>query len=167
MTIFPNWFARFPGVVLEIDEVLLQVRDDPCEHWGMRALAGHSVGMPPEDGFLAARELHEAVCWAVEGRPEGKKRLAGILGCRGDDYQRSLFYSVAGRGPVGMLDDLRRLVVLMQARSDAAHEASSRGFGVKASVEPYRFFDEADGPLGLFDPDFDFGPAWDGIARSR
>lgn len=167
MTIFPKWFSRPGSDPFDIDLVLTEVRDNPDECWTMRALAGHSVGMQAEDGFLASRELFEAVCWSVEGRPEGKTRLAAILGCRGDDYQRALFYSVAGRGPVAMLADLQRLVQIMEARNDAAHEAAVRGLGIVSAPAPYRFFDEADGPLGRFDADFDFGAAWEGVARSR
>lgn len=165
--IFSKWMTKHGLDPLDIDLGLIEVRDNPDESWTMRALAGHSVGMPAEDGFLAARELHEAVSWAADGRPEGKRRLAEILGCRGDDYQRALYYSVAGRSPAGMILHLRRLVAIMQARSDAAYEAVLNGYAVAAADPPYRFFDEADGPRGRFEEDFDFGPAWDGIARSR
>mgnify|MGYP003444505758 FL=1 len=165
--IFSKWMKKHGLDPLDIDLGLIEVRDNPDESWTMRALAGHSVGMPPEDGFLAARELQEALCWAADGRPEGKRRLAEILGCRGDDYQRALYYSVAGRGPVAMLLDLQRLVAMMQARADAAHVSAANGHAVAAAEPPYRFFGEADGPRGRFEEDFDFGPAWDGIARSR
>lgn len=166
MAIFPLWFVGNCGEAVDIDLGLKEVRDNPDLNWTIRALAGHSIGIDPEDGFLAARELREAICWAVDGRPEGKRRLAAILGCNGDDYQRALYYSLAGRGPVGMIDDLDELVKLMQARSDAAHEAIVRELGVVVADAPYRFFDEADGPLGRFDPDFAFGAAWDGLTRS-
>lgn len=166
MPVFPLWFVSNCGEAVDIDAGLKEVRDCPDERWTLRALCGHSVGMPPEDGYLAARELFEAVCWAAEGYPEGKKRLAAILGCNGDDYQRALYYAVAGRGPIDMLEDLRVFVGMMEARCDAAHEAELRQLGVTPMLEPYRFFEEADGPRGRFDPDFAFAPAWEGVARS-
>lgn len=163
--LFNNAFSKRFGGKVNIDISLLEIRDNPDEQWTMRALAGHSVGMPAEDGFLAARELHEAVCWAVDGRPEGKVRLASILGNRCDDYQRALYYSVAGRGPLDMISDLGQLVKIMEARCEAAFEAVISGYGLIVAPSPYRFFDGPDGPLGRFEDDFDFSDAWVGIAH--
>lgn len=141
----------------DVDLELKEVRDNEGEAWTIRALAGHSVGMPLDDGYLAAAELCDALEWMVAGRDEGKVRLAAILGNRCDDYQRLLYYTVAGRGPFGIIADLPRLVVMMKTRMEVGHLAEAEDLGLAIAATPYP---DAlpEGPVGRFDPDFVLTP---------
>ena len=141
----------------DVDLELKEVRDNPDENWTIRALSGHSVGMPLDDGYLAACELGDALEWVVAGCDEGKARLAAILGNGCDDYQRLLYYTIAGRGPFGVIADLPRLVVMMKTRMDVGHQAESDNVGLQVAMPPYP---DAlpEGPLGRFDAAFTLAP---------
>ena len=149
-----NWSQN-----IDIDLGLAEVRDCNDEHWTMRALAGASVGVDPEDALSAASELSRAVNGLMAGHPEAKAELATILGGRGNDYQRCLWYALAGRDPLGTSVDLGRLVDLLGARAQCAHDAALSGRGVVLSPTPY-VTDSVDGPLGVFSADFTLGAQW-------
>ena len=124
-----------------------------------RMLANAAIGMDPEDAYYAARELREAVEWVHEGEQGGKRKLAMILGNLCDDYQRCLFYAVAGRGVVLMMEDLLWLEQLLEARGRIAgviHKAKIRR---KPLPSPY-IASEPDGPVGKISDDFTQGPSW-------
>src|SRR3546814_11636430 len=87
---------------IDIDGALYDVRDDDSQTWEARALAGASIGIDAIAGFRAVLELCEAMNRIVRGEDDGKRRLAAILGRDGDDYQRSLWYLVAGRDPISV-----------------------------------------------------------------
>ena len=78
-------------------------------------LAGACIGSNPEDAYLSARELRESLEWIHEGENEGKVKLTTILSTACDDFQRCLYYCVAGKGVVTMLDDLVWLEKLLEA----------------------------------------------------
>jgi hypothetical protein len=162
---FNTWFEDHCNDPVDLDLGLIEVRDNADESWTMRALAGHSVGMPALDGYLAARELHTAIAFCVDGRPEGRRKLAALLSAEDIDYQRSLYFAVAGRGPLAMLVDMKRLADMMEARLRAAEVASAKGRAIKVQTSPYVHFDGPDGPPGQFCPDFEMAPAWEGIAQ--
>jgi hypothetical protein len=148
---------------IDIDLGLAEVRDCGDEHWTMRALAGASVGVDPEDALSAAAELAGAVNGLIAGQPRAKAELATILGGRGNDYQRCLWYTLAGRDPLGTAVDLGRLVELLGARVQCARDAAMRSSGIVLSPAPY-VTDQADGPLGLFSADFTLGAQWSPFA---
>lgn len=149
-----NWSQN-----IDIDLGLTEVRDCSDEHWTMRALAGASVGVDPEDALSAASELSRAVNGLMAGRPDAKHALATILGGCGTDYQRCLWYNLAGRDPLGTAVDLGRLAELLAARAQLARDAAIGGSGVVISPDPY-VTDGTDGPLGLFSSDFTLGRQW-------
>lgn len=148
---------------LQIDLGLVEVRDNVDEHWTMRALAGASVGVDPEDALTAASELSRAVNGLLAAMPVAKSELVTILGSPGNDYQRCLWYNLAGRDPLGTAVDLGRLVGLLTARAHLAREAAVTGSGVAVAPDPY-VSDCADGPLGAYSADFMLGSQWMGFA---
>jgi hypothetical protein len=154
MTAQTNWERN-----IALDLGLTEVRDCADEHWTMRALAGASVGVDPEDALSAASELSRAVDGLMAGHAGAKAALAAILGGRGNDYQRCLWYMLAGRDPLGTAVDLGRLVALLGGRAALARDAAVNGSGVRVEADPY-VTDEADGPLGVFSSDFTLGGHW-------
>ena len=160
MTARINWTRD-----LDLDLGLIEIRDCADEHWTLRALAGASVGIEPEDGYSAAAELAEAVNGLMAGVDSAKVALAAILGGRGNDFQRCLWYALAGRDPLGTAVDLGRLVELLGARRSLARKAAVAGTGVAIAPVPY-VTDEADGPLGVFSHRFTLGPQWHPFAAS-
>jgi hypothetical protein len=151
---------------IDIDLGLTEIRDCADEHWTFRALAGASVGCDPEDAFSAATELSQAVNGLMAGKAEAKTALAAILGGKGNDYQRCLWYNLAGRDPLGTAVDLGRLVQLLGGRTALAHRAAVLGSGVVAGPDPY-VTDVVDGPLGSFSDDFTLGAQWSPFVDAR
>ena len=84
---------------IDVDAALYDIRDDDTQAWEVRALAGASIGIDPIAGLRAVIELSTAMERIVRGENDGKAQLASILGRAGDDYQRCLWYTVAGRDP--------------------------------------------------------------------
>ena len=154
MTNVSHWLRN-----IDVELGLLELRDCVDEHWTMRAIAGASVGVDPEDALSAATELSAVVNGLMAGHTDAKAQLATILGGRGNDYQRCLWYNLAGRDPLGTSVDLGRLVELLARRAALAREAAVTGSGVRLAVDPY-VTDEADGPLGVFRQDFTLGVQW-------
>ena len=93
------------------------------------------------------------------GFASAKPVFAAILGGRGNDYQRCLWYILAGRDPLGTAVDLGRLVEMLQRRCALARDAAVAGTGAAVAQDPY-VTDEVDGPLGLFSAEFTLGPQW-------
>ncbi len=160
MTATSNWTRD-----LDLDLGLIEIRDCPDEHWTLRALAGASVGVDPEDALSAAAELSKAVNGLMAGFGHAKVALATILGGRGNDYQRCLWYALAGRDPLGTAVDLGRLVELLDRRRSLAREAATAGTGVTVAHDPY-VTDVVDGPLGVFSAAFTLGRQWRPFAES-
>ena len=123
-------------------------------------IAAASIGKEVNDAYYSTRELREAVSWVHEGLEAGKPRLVAILGDAGsDDYQRCLFYSLAGRGVEGMLDDLEWLERLLQARGSMYRKLRQAQARPMPLIEPY-VSPEPDGPVGAVAADFPQGPSW-------
>ena len=157
----PNWLQN-----IDVDLGLIEMRDCCDEHWTFRALAGASVGVDPEDALTAASELSRTVNGLMAGQSDAKTALAAILGGRGNDYQRCLWYILAGRDPLGTSVDLGRLVELLAARAQLAREGAVFGSGVVIADDPYVTAD-VDGPLGVFSGDFTLGAQWAPFAQAR
>jgi hypothetical protein len=125
-----------------------------------RMIAGASIGKPVEDAYYSVRELREAAVWVHEGDPDGKPRLASILSNDGtDDYQRCIYYCLAGRGVVAMLDDLMWLEDLLEARGIVAGKLMRAKVRQMPAMDPY-VSAEPDGPVGVVSDDFRQGPSW-------
>src|SRR3546814_9052640 len=109
---------------IDIDGALYDGRDDDSQTWEARALAGASIDSDAIAGFRAVLELCEAMNRIVRGEDDGKRRLAEILGRDGDDYQRCLWYSVAGRDPLAVATCFSELEKLMAERASLWVETS-------------------------------------------
>lgn len=125
-----------------------------------RMIANAAIGMDVEDAYYSVRELREAVSWVHEGEPTGKSKLAGILANDGaDDFQRCVYFCLAGRGVVGMLDDLEWLEDLLERRGRVAGEQKRLKSTRMPLASPY-VADAPDGPLVKLDGQFEQGPSW-------
>lgn len=125
-----------------------------------RMIANASLGIDVEDAYYSVRELREAVSWVHEGEPSGKAKLAGILANDGaDDFQRCIYFCLAGRGVVAMLDDLEWLEDLLERRGRVAGEQKRLKGSRMPLVNPY-VADAPDGPMVKLDVDFEQGPSW-------
>lgn len=144
----------------DLDITLRDAALDPETCPTRRMIANAAIGMHVEDAYYSARELREAVSWVHEGVPGGKAKLAGILANPGaDDYQRCLYFCVAGRGIIGMLDDLMWLEDLLERRGRVAGENHRLKARAMPLVSPY-VADAPDGPLVELHGDFVQGPSW-------
>jgi hypothetical protein len=161
-----NWLAWMEANDVDLDLGLIEVRDNPDEHWTMRALAGHSVGMPVGEGYRAVHELQWAVGLLANGAERGREELTKILGADRIDYQRALFYALAGRGPIAMVIDLNRLLHLMRARQSVARWARSKRLKTTLQNSPYCHYDGPEVPPGEYSANFDLKDAWEGLVGS-
>ena len=150
-----DWLDRI-DLDLSLEEAALAPELSP----GRRMLANACIGMDPLDAYYATAELHQAAAWVHEGLPEGKRKLVGILGNdAADDFQRCLYYALAGRGVVAMLDDLGWLTALLERRARIAAETHDKRLVAKPMIAPY-VAPEPDGPVGRFAGDFEQGASW-------
>ena len=78
----------------DLDTVLRDVSCDAVR----RAIAALCIGVGIDDAWLSVRELREAVSLVHEGADGGRARLATILSTACDDFQRAIYYCLAGRG---------------------------------------------------------------------
>lgn len=144
----------------DLDIAMRDAALDPEVRPSRRMIANAAIGMHVEDAYYSARELREAVDWVHEGVPGGKAKLASILAnTQGDDYQRCLYFCLAGRGVVGMLDDLMWLEDLLERRGLVAGENHRLKVRAMPLVSPY-VADAPDGPLVEMSADFAQGPSW-------
>ena len=125
-----------------------------------RMIANAAIGIEPLDAYYAVREIREAVAWTHEGRAEGKGKLASILSNpRADDFQRTVYFCLAGRGVVEMLDDLLWLEDLLERRGRVAGQMMRANVRLMPLVNPY-VAAEPDGPLVENQGDFAQGSSW-------
>ena len=150
--------SKFIGV-FDLDVVLRDAATDPANRPTRRMIANATIGMDVDDAYYAARELREAVEWVHEGIAGGKRKLAAILGNDCDDYQRCLYYALAGRGVVLMLDDLTWLEDIIKARGRIAGALRAGRVQSAKMTDPY-VARAPDGPIGRFDDAFQVGPSW-------
>ena len=144
----------------DLDITLRDAALDPEVRPTRRMIANAAIGMHVEDAYFSARELREAIEWVHDGVPGGKAKLASILAnTGGDDYQRCLYFCLAGRGVVGMLDDLMWLEDLLERRGRVAGENHRLKVKLMPLVSPY-VADAPDGPLVEMSADFPLGPSW-------
>ena len=143
-------------------DVEIPLRDasvDPNVRPSRRMIAGACLGVGLEDAYYSVRELREAIMLVHQGERRGRGKLAEILGNQCDDFQRCLYYALAGRGIVLVLDDLVWLERLLKQRGDLAAGSASGGVRVMPLVNPY-VAAEPDGPVPAVDSDFVLGSSW-------
>ena len=160
----PNWYFKHCDEPFDIDAEVKEIADSDHEQNSLRVIALLSIGLPAEEAFLRCRELLETVQWSASNRPAGKRRLAALLGSQESDYQRALYYALAGRGAIAMLADLLRLTNVLESRYLLRITADNHGVQITQPVNPY-LTDKPDGPLGTFDPDYTLSDIWDDIGH--
>jgi hypothetical protein len=144
----------------DLDITLRDASLDPEVRPTRRMIAAACLGMEVEDAYYSVRELRDAVGELHEGSVRGKRRLADILGNDGtDDFQRCIYYALAGKGVIEMLDDLMWLEDILEIRGRLA------GLLLRSRARPMPLRDpyvakEPDGPVGRIDADFTQGPSW-------
>ena len=104
----------------DLDIALRDASLDEMNRVARRSLANASIGVEAFDAYHSARELFETLEALHEGQRGAKRKLAQVLSCECDDYQRCLYYTVAGRGVLQMLDDLEWLIDLLKARCEVS-----------------------------------------------
>ncbi len=124
-----------------------------------RMLANACIGVDAFDAYYAALELFEALQAVHECNAGSKAKLARILSTRCDDFQRCLYYSLAGRGVIQMLSDLEWLLGILRARTMVSAVLLRSGGAVRTSNPPY-VSAEPDGPVANGDTDFELGASW-------
>ncbi|WP_206245697.1 hypothetical protein [Novosphingobium terrae] len=149
---------------VNVDATLIEIRDDEHRVWEERALAGASIGTDPVAGLQAVIELDFAVSAMLRGDHNGKGALARILGAPGQDYQRALWYNLAGRHPLTLASAVAALRQLMTARAEMWLSAQRLGLEPTKEPEPY-FTDRQEGPRGTFSAAFSLGSHWRDIAQ--
>jgi hypothetical protein len=150
---------RILGKYFDTDIMLRDAALDPAVRPTRRMIANAAIGVEVDDAYYALRELREAVSWVHEGDPRGKRKLVGMLANECDDYQRCLYYALAGRGVVQMLDDLEWLEEILEARVRARGAARRREQRCMQLVSPY-VSAEPDGILPSATAEFVQGPSW-------
>lgn len=160
----PNWFTKHCAEPFDIDAELKEIADSDHEQNTLRVLALLSIGLPAEEAFLRCRELFETVQWSASNLAAGKRGLAALLGSQESDYQRALYYTLAGRGAIAMLADLQRLTHVLESRYLLSINADSHGVKIIQPFNPY-LTDKPDGPLGTFDPDYKLSDIWHDIGH--
>jgi hypothetical protein len=149
------FFDRF-DLDITLRDAALDAENRPTR----RMIANAAIGMDVEDAYYSVRELREAVSWTHEGDMGAKRKLAEILANDGaDDFQRCVYFCLAGRGVVGMLDDLEWLEDLLEHRGRVAGEAARMKTRRMPLTNPY-VADAPDGPLIKLDGEFKQGPSW-------
>jgi hypothetical protein len=142
--------------------LLMQLPSWYSEQNSLRVIALLSLGLPADEAFLRSRELLETVQSSASDRPAGKRRLAALLGSQENDYQRAVYYALAGRGAIAMLSDLQRLTNVLESRYLLSIAADDRSVPITQPFNPY-LTDKPDGPLGTFDPDYTLSDIWDDV----
>ena len=143
----------------DLDIVLRDASCDANLPPTQRAIAALCIGIGVDDAYLSVRELREAVSLVHEGAAGGRAKLAGILSTRCDDFQRAIYYSLAGRGVVEMAEAMDWLLAILKARGRTAAWLSRLRVRCKDLISPY-VSEAPDGPLVSASPDFELGQSW-------
>jgi len=140
---------------IQLRDEALDERNSPVQ----RMLANAAIGVEPYDAYYAARELRETLKAVFEGEIGAKARLARVLSNECDDFQRCLYYQVAGRGVVQMLDAMEWFEEILKTRALLSGELLRSKKPSAVMVNPY-VAPEPDGPLVSPSPEFKEGASW-------
>ena len=144
----------------DLDITLRDAALDPQNRATRRMIANACIGMDVNDAYYSVRELRCALAWLHEGDEDGRAKLLTILpnaGC--DDFQRCIYFCLAGRGIVEMLDDLEWLEDILEARGRVSGELRRMKTPAMPLVKPY-MADAPDGPVVDGERPFTQGPSW-------
>lgn len=150
------------NAVLDAFDLDIALRDVSCDPEILpvrRAIAALCIGVDLDDAYLSVRELREAVSLVHEGAEGSKARLAAVLSNSCDDFQRSIYYCLAGRGVAQMAEAMDWLLDILKARGRTAAWLSRSRLRRKDLVSPY-VAEAPDGPLVSADPYFELGRSW-------
>lgn len=140
----------------------IALRDASCDlnlPPARRAIAALCIGVGVDDAYLSVRELREAVSLVHENAAGGRAKLASVLSNSCDDFQRAIYYCLAGRGVVEMAEAMDWLLAMLKARGRTAAWLSRSRVCRKELVSPY-VAEAPDGPLVSSDADFELGRSW-------
>ncbi|MCT2400427.1 hypothetical protein [Novosphingobium mangrovi (ex Huang et al. 2023)] len=140
---------------IELRDAALDEANSPTR----RMIANACLGMEMFDAFYATRELRELVDLVLAEDPRGKPRLATVLSTTCDDFQRCLYFCLAGRGAKQMADDLAWLQAMLDNRLLAGYYRGLNGIRLVTEPVPY-VAPKPDGPLVSPDAGFELGPSW-------
>lgn len=143
----------------DLDIALRDASCDPDRLPVHRAIAALCIGMDVDDAFYSVRELREAVTLVLNDAVGGREKLVRILANRCDDFQRALYYALAGRGVVAMLEALDWLSGVLVARGRVASSLSRKQIARKPLHSPY-VSTEPDGPIAAENIQFPLGRSW-------
>ena len=143
----------------DLDIALRDVSCDPEVFPVRRVIAALCIGVDVDDAYLSVRELREAVSLVHEGAEGSKARLAAILSNPCDDFQRAIYYCLAGRGVTQMAEAMDWLLCVLNARGRTAAWLSRSRLRRKDLVSPY-VAEAPDGPLVSGNPNFELGRSW-------
>lgn len=143
----------------DLDITLTDAALDEANRPTRRMLANACIGVEAFDAYYATLELFETLEAVREECVGAKAKLARILSTRCDDFQRCLYYSLAGRGVVQMLEDLEWLMHILRARTGISAHLLRRGESRLTACPPY-ICDEPDGPVPGANADFKLGASW-------
>ena len=139
---------------IDLDSALEDLAQDCRATTVLRMMALLSIGTDPYKAWAAAAELAAAIGELDRSEAAAKQKIAAILARRGWDYQRGLFYIMAGRGLYANGSELSRLLRLLEARRRILDYALAGGHCPKPTVLAYR--DKGgEGPRGTYDAAFD------------
>jgi hypothetical protein len=151
--------AQFVGKYFDTDIMLRDAAIDPQNRPTRRMIANSAIGVEVDDAYYSLRELREAISWIHEGDTRGKPKLARMLSNECDDYQRCIYYSLAGRGIVQMLDDLEWLEDILETRARIVGQVRRAKERCMPLTSPY-VSAEPDGVLPAPEAGFRQGPSW-------
>ena len=143
----------------DLDLALEDASTDRAVAPARRAIAALSIRCPVEDTYYSVREISDAVGEVHAGEPGGKAKLARLLANACDDYQRCIYYALAGRRVVAMLDELEWLEALLHARGRVARQAGAARVRLLDPLPPY-VAAEPDGPVPSGEPALALGASW-------
>ena len=139
---------------IDLDSALEDLAQDCRATTVLRMMALLSIGTDPYKAWAAAAELAAAIGELDRSEAAAKQKIAAILARRGWDYQRGLFYIMAGRGLFANWTELSRLLRLLDARRKLLDYALAGEHCPKPPVAAYR--DKGgEGPRGAYDAEFD------------
>jgi hypothetical protein len=118
----------------------IALRDASCDlnlPPARRAIAALCIGVGVDDAYLSVRELREAVSLVHENAAGGRAKLASVLSNSCDDFQRAIYYCLAGRGVVEMAEAMDWLLALLKARGRTAAWLSRSRVRRKDLISPY------------------------------
>ena len=93
-------------VPFDVDVALADAACDPALRPTQRMIANATIGIGLDDAYFSTQELRETLTLIDEDAPDGRRRLVDLLRNEGDDYQRCLYYCLAGCGSTQALADL-------------------------------------------------------------